>query len=366
MEEIKSHTLPPKNTYLLSDPFPMEVITLGETRYKILNLLYKGGNPHSISKEIKKSVPTTREHLFALRKKGLVSKAPEGQEDYGYAWNITEKGKHLIEKTVGFPLVSRHKGQTKVKKVRGHAFIWKIKPNKTFDWKKMLEDLKIPYEKKGIAGTPRIILNKKKVWLGKQFISIFEPKWNSFFNKDPTKSRNDAVYEMTQDMESLKKLFNIEFKYKFTCTRQHYGFVDNSEAKFFIKKKQKILIKNEKGYWFTIDFSQNKYKEAETIHEKDALIDGTGYQKLMNSHERTRFRVTPDFILERMNQTDESINSLIQLQKDVPKNMGLLAKQIESHLALIQEYRKENVSWKKAKIKEIKKDLKYGKQTTLD
>ena len=92
----------------------------------------------------------------------------------------------------------------------------------------------------------------------------------------------------------------------------HLHLKKTEKHKFFIKKKQKILIKNEKGYWFTIDFSQNKYKEAETIHEKDALIDGTGYQKLMNSHERTRFRVTPDFILERMGVKKSLLQPLIK------------------------------------------------------
>ncbi|KKM97757.1 hypothetical protein LCGC14_1164670 [marine sediment metagenome] len=348
-----------KKTYLLSEPFPVEEIILGNTKDEVLRFLYKGGNPHSISKYLKIARPTTIQHLNELRDKGLVRKGQKDEDKYGDPYQITEKGRFLIEECVGFPIKSSHKGMSKDKKTRGHAFIWKIKSNKKFDWKKLLDEKKIKFEPKGIADTPRIIINKKKVWLGKYNISIFEPKWNSFFNKNPTKSRNDAIYEMNQDIETLKEKLGIEFKYKFTCRRQHYGFVDNKEARFFIKKKKKILIKNEKGYWFTIDFSQNEYKEAETIHEKDALIDGHGYQDLMNSHEKTNFKVTPTFILEAMN--------------GIQQNQLIFAKNMESHIKAIQdlskgvnEFRRENVSWKKEKVKEIKKELKYGRQTKLE
>jgi len=53
-------------------------------------------------------------------------------------------------------------------------------------------------------------------------------------------------------------------------------------SKAFIDKNKKILIKNEKGYWFSIDYSQIYIKKRKTIHEKDADIDGLGYQNLMN------------------------------------------------------------------------------------
>ncbi len=345
-------------TYLLSHPFPEEEIILGETKEKVLRSLYKGKNPHSISKEVNIKRPTTIQHLKELREKGLVKKGKNDENKYGEMWFVTDKGEYLVEKSVGFPINSRHKELTESKKTRGHAFIWKIKPNKKLNWKSILEKLQIPYEEKGIAQTPRIILNKKKVWLGKANITIFEPKWNSFFNKTPIKSRNDAVYEMIRDINDLKEKLQIDFKYKFTCRRQHYGFVDNPDAKFFIKKKQKILIKNEKGYWFSIDFSQNKYKEAETIHEEDGMIDGMGYQNLMNSHEKTKFKVTPTFILETMN--------------GIQQNQLVFAENMKSHIKAIQDlskgvnnFRKENIFWRKNKIKEIRKDLEYGKQTKL-
>ena len=347
-----------RKTYLLSDEFPVEEVVLGNTKDNVLRFLYKGLSPHSISKELKISRPTTIQHLNELRDKGLVKKGINDGGEYGDLWLISDKGKYLIEKSVGFPIKSSHKELTEDKKTRGHAFIWKIKPNKSFEWEELLKENKIDYEPKGIAKTPRIILNRKKVWLGKRFITIFEPKWNSFFHKNPTKSRNDAIYEMSEDIQDLKENLNIDFKYKFTCKRQHYGFVDNPDARFFIKKKKKILIKNEKGYWFTIDFSQNKYKEAETIHEEDALIDGHGYQDLMNSHEKTRFKVTPDFILNAFSKI-----SIIQTENQ--KQLLDYKEQNVQHLKLIQEYRKENIAWRKKKVKEIKKELKYGKQTTL-
>ncbi len=311
-------------TYLLTQPFPMEEVKLGKTKDKVLRFLYKGENPHSISKELRIARPTTIQHLQELRKIGLTKKGEDNKGRYGDLWIVTEKGIFLIEKCVGFPVISSHKGQLSPKsKVRGHGFIWKVKPNKKFEWEKLLREKEIKFTPKGFANTPRIIFNKKKIWLGKNYITIFLPKDVSFFAKKPTQSRNNAIFELIEDIEQLKETLGIAFEYKFTCRRQHYGFVDNYAARFFIKRKKKILIKNEKGYWFSIDFSQNKYKEAEVLKDDEDLTLSTGYQKYMNSHEKTKFKVTPDFILKTMN--------------GIQQNQMLHSENIKSHIKAIQD-----------------------------
>jgi DNA-binding MarR family transcriptional regulator len=344
-----------KYTYLLSHPFPEESIDLGKTKYSVLDLLYKKGNPYSISKSLKLSRPTIIQHLEELRDKfGLVKKGANNESRYGDSWEITEKGRFLIEKCVGFPIVSSHNDKTEDKKVRGHGFIWKIKPDKKFDWISLLKKMEIEPELKGISNTPRIIINHKKVWLGNNYITIFEPKWNSFFNKTPLKSRNNAIYEMTEDIDKLKGILEIEFNYKFTCRRQHYGFVDNPEAKFFIKKKKKIMIKNETGFWFSIDFSQNKYEEAETIHEKTGLIDGTNYQDYMNSQKRTGFKVTPEFLLTALNKQNEVMTGIQQNQVVFDKNMASHLKVLNKIGNAIERLGKER---EKKQVKSNQKNL---------
>jgi DNA-binding transcriptional ArsR family regulator len=308
----------------------------------IVNLLKKGLNPSKISTHLNISMPNLSYYLSLLKKQGVIEKIGYG------VWKVIPSGEVKI---------LSHKGSLQVKDVRGHAFIWKIKPNKKFNWIELLKEKKIEYVPKGIKQTPRIILNNKKVWLGQNYITIFEPEWNSSFAINPIESKKQAIFDMLDTIKLIQEITG-EFKYNFTCKRQHYGFVNNKEAMFFERKGQKILIKNEKGYWFSIDYSQNKYKEAETIHEKDADIDGMGYQRLMNSHEKTNFQVTPTFLLEALNKiTENQVNNEIQVQK--------FTEQIKSHLLLIQEYRKENISWRKNTEKKIREEIKHGKQTRI-
>lgn len=306
----------------------------------IVNLLKKGLNPSKISTHLNISMPNLSYYLSSLKKQGVIEKIGYG------VWKVIPSGEVKI---------LTHKGSLQVKDVRGHAFIWKIQPNKKFNWEELLKDKE--YELKGISKTPRIMINGKKVWLGTNYITIFEPDWNSFFATNPIEAKKNAVFDMIDTINKLKEITG-DFKYKFACKRQHYGFVNNPEAMYFERQGKRILIKNEKGYWFSIDYSQNKYKEAETIHEKDADVDGMGYQRLMNSHEKTDFKVTPEFILTIFEQVAEN-----QLKSEIQLNE--FSKQIKSHLALIQEYRKENKAWRHQTEKRIRKELKDGKQTKL-
>lgn len=264
----------------------------------IVNLLKKGLNPSKIAIHLNISLPNLSYYLSSLKKQNIIKKIGYG------VWEVNP---------IGEVKILSQDGASQDKTVRGHAFVWKIKANKSFNWLNLLKEKNITYERKGLRDTPVIKINNKKVWLGKNYITIFEPKWNSYFAINPVESKKEAIFELDNTINKLKELFG-EFNYKFTCRRQHYGFVNNKEAIHFNKEGKSILIKNEKGYWFSIDHSQNKYNEAETIHPKDADIDGLGYQRLMNSHEKTNFKVTPEYTLE-------AINGIIQNQQMFDRNM---------------------------------------------
>jgi hypothetical protein len=280
----------------------------------ILNYLQKGFNPSRICEVLGIKKQKLNYYLSSLKKENYIKKIGYG------TWEINP------QKEVQQNLKSSHKGSLQVNKevqqksTRGHAFIWKVRPNKRIDYLALLTQKSIKYELKGISKTPRIVLNDKKVWLGSNHITIFENK--SYFAENTINSKKAAILSFLNDIEDLKQIFG-EFKYIFTCRRQHYGFIDNPEAKHFIGNHKKILVKNEKGFWFSIDFSDNLYIEAETIHEQDADIDGLGYQNLMNSHERTKFVVTPDFILNAFNKQNTNINGLIQTQEMLKQNIEL-------------------------------------------
>jgi len=318
----------------------------------IINLLKKGLNPSKIAVHLNISPQSLQYYLSLLKKQNVIRKVGYG------TWELIPSGELKI---------LSHKGSSQLKEVRGHAFIWKIRLNKQFDWIELLKSKQIEYTTKGIRDTPRIILNNKKIWLGKNFITIFEPKLNSYFAINPIESKKEAIFSLLDTIKLIKEITG-DFKYTFTCRRQHYGFVNNKEAIYFERKGEKILIKNEKGYWFSIDYSQNLYKEAETIHSKDADIDGLGYQGLMNSHEKTNFKVTPDFILQGFQSLTQASKENNEMLKDIPKIVNQMGEQIKEyhkenkgHLALIKTWRKENINQRK----QINKRIDEIEQTRL-
>ena len=277
----------------------------------VLDLIKKGLNPSKICIHLKITPQKLNYYLSSLKRENIISK-----KGYG-VWEINP-----IEELK----ILTHKGSITTKNIRGHAYIWKIKSNKLFNWESLIEENNIYSEFKGLKNTPRIILNNRKVWLGKNYITIFEPKDESFFGLNAMESDKEAVFQLVNTIDLLKKALQIDFKYKFTCSRHHYGHINSIEAKRVIKNGKTILIKNEKGFWFSIDFSQNKYKEAEMIgavEENDADIQSLQYQNYMNSHERTNFKVTPEFILNAMN--------------GIQQNQLMFDKNIETHLKVLNE-----------------------------
>jgi len=68
---------------------PLPLVSCGTMKYKVLELLSKGGNPHSISREVGRKRSTIIEHLQGLEKLGLAIKGE-------YLWSITREGKDYL------------------------------------------------------------------------------------------------------------------------------------------------------------------------------------------------------------------------------------------------------------------------------
>jgi len=69
------------------------------------------------------------------------------------------------------------------------------------------------------------------------------------------------------------------------------------------------------------------------------------------------------FIESGGKSTIKVVDNLLEQQKSVPQVLNKLEQQIESHLKLIQEYRKENIKWRKDKQKEIRKNINQSRLT---
>lgn len=81
-------------------------------------------------------MPNLSYYLSSLKKQGIIKKIGYG------VWQINP-----IKEV---QMLSR-KGSSQVKDVRGHAFIWKIRSNKSFNWVEILNSKNIKYELKGFG-----------------------------------------------------------------------------------------------------------------------------------------------------------------------------------------------------------------------
>lgn len=224
----------------------------------------------------------------------------------------------------------------KDKKIRGHAFIWKIKPRRNYDWKIVLERKNIRYNLvRGLI--PRIFIKDKKIWLGKESITIYENK--SFYGKNAIESRKYAVFELQETMRELKRQLGIDFKYFFKPVREHFGMIKNELARQCNKNNEKIIVRDTlDGEWLWIDDSQGMLGELETGGKgftKDRAAQNIEVQNWYNDMKETNFKVTPSFLLEtfgKIAETQVLDKQNIRLHQKVLREMSETLKEIRDSL----------------------------------
>lgn len=330
-------------TYLLSDPFPVEKITLGTTKKQVLEFLYKGGNPHSISNYLKISRPTTIQHLEELRKKGLTMKGIENKDNYGDPWLITKKGKFLIEKCVGFPVKStRVTPNQSVKYLppdfnRGHALQFKLKlPKGIRNWtskerKELLESIGIPYKNLNLFGGGQgIEFRDKKIHLTNSSIIIYDSE--SHFAITAEKSEDNAsiktLYLIRALERELRNNFSINGKYAIRITKRHHALIKNAMAEIYNKPKRvKLEVYDENGLWLLVDNSWN-LGELECVHSRTGVPDADGMREVMNSFKRTGFKVTSEFVIEHLDE----IGEMMKKSSETQMALSQVIKQMESNV----------------------------------
>ncbi len=278
--------------------------------FTILELFKSGKTTSEISKELKISKQKLYYHTTVLRKLGFLQKK-------GYlVWEVLRSKKADLE----------HAIKWRDKSIRGHAFIWKVRLNRKYNWINLLNKNKIPY--KLVRGyTPRIFVNNKKVWLAKDSIIIYESK--SFFGKNATESRKYAVFELLSTLEDLSRKVKIYIKnFYFKPTREHYGMIKNELARQCNKSGEKIIVRDDlDGEWLWIDNSEGMLGELETGGKgftKDRASLNLDVQKWYNDHKKHNFKVTPTFLLE-------NINKLAQIQLVEQENKAEYSRDLIEH-----------------------------------
>ena len=299
----------------------------------ILNLLSQGIKPKDISKQLNLSMPNLSYYLRRLKNQGNIKKVGYG------TWEVKSMTSNTLRKD---------------KQIRGHAFIWTIKLNKKFNWINLLDSTGQHNYKLVRNLIPRIIIKDKKVWLGKKTITIYEHK--SFYANNSINSRKYAVIGLIEVLEALEKQLSINLRpYIFKCAREHFGMIKNDLARQYNRNNEKMIIHDDlEGDWLWIDDSES-LGELETKN----IVRSKQVQDWWNDNKKHNFEVTPTLLIENIDKlTNAQIKTDIQILQ--------FSKQIESHLALIKQWKQSNEQWRKSEVKKIKSNLINGEQLTLD
>jgi len=294
-----------------------------ESKKVILHLIVseikKGNGPAKISKNNNIKPQTLQYYLRQLRKDKVICK-----EGYGL-WRVLKE----VSKT--------SKATKQVKQIRGHAFNWRVRFKQEIDWKRRLKENNIKYQLIGInKTTPRIIFNGKKIWLTKTGLVIYEPQ--SFFSASSYTSKGMAVWELDSTVKMLGRALKISLEgYRFTTSREHYGMIKNEMARQYNDKGDKLFISDDEGIWLWIDDSHG-LAELETNEPTNSRM----VQGWYNDMKKTKFEVTPTFILETINKTNDMI-----MQN--AKNHSYYAENLKSHVEAVQTLSKS--------VKELKDEV---------
>ena len=313
---------------------------------EILRLLSIGFNKHQVREKLKLSKSNFSNYLSKLENSG----------------NIKRIGKYevkVLSSSLNHYKVTRTLIDKKLNK-RGHAHNFNIVFEKPQDlWKNPIILSKIAESKAQRLKTGVIALNYKKyrVWINKSTLTIYSS--NSYFSNNAVYSKFTALRDLDKFLVYFKDKYQIKGIYGIEIFREHYGLIFNKFAEWILSQGKKMEVKdkgNKSILW--VDDSKDDdigLKEFEGI----SPLDVNNADNLFESHERTNWKVTPEF-------TIEAINKLTNAQIKTDTQLLQFSQQIKSHLALIQEYRKENINWRKSESKKIKDNLVNGTQTTLD
>ena len=180
------------------------------------------------------------------------------------------------------------------------------------------------------------------------------------------KAKDDVLEAIRYLEEQFRFKFLSEGNFHLVCLTPHYVTIKETLAEHFKKDGERFIMKTKEGYELRVDFSEPFGIESDNLEVKRR------YLRIVKDYQDNPLLPLPSEIKKNQESTNNDLNLLIQVVKQehemisgLPIILNKLEKQISSHLTLIKEYRKENINWRKSKLKEIKDELKYGKQTRL-
>jgi DNA-binding transcriptional regulator GbsR (MarR family) len=251
--------------------------------------------------------------------------------------NIERIGKYqikLISSSLFHPRVTINQVNSKLNK-RGHAHNFKvIFPQEIEDLrlKPLIKDLINSNTKKPITTLPfgslRFSYKRFTIWINKSTLTLYSN--NSYYSDDTIYSKFTALKEVDILIKYLKNKFNIKGIYGIEIFREHYGLIFNKFAQWLLERNEKMEVKDKgnKSILWVDDSKEDDIglKEFEGIKP----LDVNNADKLFESHEKTNWKVTPEF-------TMEALNKLIEVNTNLRNDLNYVAKNQISHVRLIEK-----------------------------
>lgn len=294
-------------------------------------------------------------HLRLLRESGSIRKIGYG------VWEALEYQEKEVQKIKVGNLKTSTNLKFPKKDNRGHAFRFKIKIPKLYNWanrEKYLIKKNIKYKVINKGYTHRILFRDCKVWLNSSSIVVYFPPGLSFFGKSAKDSEERAVFEMIEIMRGLDNLFNTSFKinkkYHIRVFGKHHGHVKNALAKMYNDEGRRIAIFNEDGQWLIIDdsFDMDELETVGCSGKNDSTKDMDEVVKpFFNKLKENPF--TSDNIVDMQKKIGFMMSDYMKTIKVFDERMEWMAENNKSHQTVLEGIQ--------SAITELRREINNGK-----
>jgi len=300
--------------------------------FTILYDLKNGLRPSRIAKKYKMSKQAIHWYTEKLKQNNLIKKVAYG------VWEINEKEvkEHLkVGNATPYKTFTSSCGDFS-KQIRGHGFSFKVRIPKLRNWENREKYLteKIKFKNIGLHNSIQSITIKKyKIWLCKKSIIVYAPKSKSYFTNTAKESKLQAIADLKYILNKLEGFLKVSMqingKYVFKVSRQHYAKINDELAEHYNRNKNKLAIEGYDGQWFLIDNSFN-LNEAECVHPAKAQEDmDEVIHPFLNQLRETK--LMPNQIIGNFNNIN---NTLDRFSNEA---VNPLTAQIKLHLDVMHE-----------------------------
>ncbi len=219
-----------------------------------------------------------------------------------------------------------------------------------------------------------LFIDGNTIRLYKNSIEIYSGQ--SFFGKTINESEKKSL-------EYLERFFiRLEHELKIGIIKnrarnikivnQHYARGNSEICDNSVKNRERVWVHAEEdGKLCFITDDSFGFREDETVHPITSKLDRKAVDKQVNDW-RLNNPPTQSELASNQAETGQGLKILtgvvseqVKMVSGLPTTLNKLEKQISSHLILIKEYRKENITWRKNTEKKIRKELKNQEQTKL-